>query len=247
MIIHPHPLGFRYGVRGEKPRSPAPTLFVLATRIEETLENEDYNKAGRLLAAHGWLSATLDIPGHGENVREGEPTSLPAWRYRLERGEDFIAPFAARVSSLLDHLIAERYTDPEQVAVLGTSRGGFLALHWAATEGRVRAIVAVAPVADLRVLPEFNGMENHELTQAVALDNVAGKLAGRAIWMCIGNHDERVSTDNCIRFSRRIVAASIAQRLPANVELHVTTAVGHGTHPTAHDEAAVWLRKQLPA
>jgi pimeloyl-ACP methyl ester carboxylesterase len=188
---------------------------------------------------------TLDIPGHGENVRPGEPTSLPGWRYRLEHGENFAHDFAVRISALLDYLIQESYTDPGKVAVLGASRGAFLALHWAALDPRAKVVVAVAPVADLRALTEFKGLENHDLTKAVALDHIAESLAGRAIWVCIGNHDERVSTDDCIRFTRKVVAASIARKLPANIELHVSTAIGHGTHPTAHDEAATWILRQL--
>ena len=245
MQVLQHPAGFRFGVRGGKPASPSPTLFILAARIEDTLENDDFNKAGRLLRPDGFMSVALDVPCHGENVREGEPTSLPGWRYRLEHGDNFGASFTARASSLLDHLIREGLTDPARVAVIGTSRGGFLALLWAATEPRVKAVIAVAPVVDLRALTEFKGLEDHELTKAVALDNVADHLPGRAIWVCIGNHDERVSTDNCIRFTRKVVAASIAQKKPANIELHISTAVGHGTHPTAHDEAATWIRRQL--
>jgi dipeptidyl aminopeptidase/acylaminoacyl peptidase len=125
------------------------------------------------------------------------------------------------------------------VITVGTSRGGFLAVHWAAADPRVRAVAAIAPVTDLRGLTEFKGMENHAGTEAIALDHCAEKLVGRAIWVCIGNNDERVSTENCIRFTRKVVAASVAQGKRANVELHVTTAEGHGTHLTAHDEVAM--------
>src|SRR5262245_54046556 len=48
-ILHT-PAGVRFGVRGGKPAQAAPTLFVFATAVEDTLASEDFNKAGRLLA-----------------------------------------------------------------------------------------------------------------------------------------------------------------------------------------------------
>src|SRR5262245_21118708 len=119
MNILQHPDGFRFGIINES-KSPSPTLFVLASRIEECLKIEDYNKAGRLLRADGFMSVSLDVPCHGENVQKGEPTSLPGWRYRLEKGENFAREFAGRVSALLDHLIREKLTDPARAAVIGT-------------------------------------------------------------------------------------------------------------------------------
>src|SRR5438128_5482306 len=79
-VLHT-PAGVRFGVRGEKPTAPAPTLFVFATGIEQTLDNEDFNKVGRLLAAKGWLSVALDLPCHGKDVKPKEPAGLDGWRH----------------------------------------------------------------------------------------------------------------------------------------------------------------------
>lgn len=246
MNIFRLPSGRRFSLLGEKKTAPAPTLFVFAGRIENSLEGEDYNKAGLILARAGYLCASLDLPCHGEDVKEGEQAgSLKGWRTRLEKGESLLGDFLAGSSEALDYLIQEGYTSSQDVAACGTSRGGFAALHFAAAEPRVRCVAAFAPVADLRALSEFAGMEKHPGTVSVSLHNVADKLAGRAVWLCIGNNDQRVSTDNAIALTRKIVEASVGLSKPANVELHVMVTEGHRIHDTAHPEAAAWILSQV--
>jgi dienelactone hydrolase len=238
------PGGVGFAVLGEKPAAPAPTLFVFAAGAEETLANEDYVKVGRLVARHGWLCVALDVPCHGRDVRK-ESAGLVGWRGRLEKGEPLVSAFTAKASLVLEYLVKERYTDPRRVAACGTSRGGFMALHFVAAEPRVAAVIAFAPVTDLLALREFAGMDKHEATRALALDRHADRLAGRPVWLCIGNQDDRVDTDRVIAFTRRLVAA--AKKPLAPVELHVMPTVGHRIHATAHDEAAAWLLAQTAA
>lgn len=233
--------GVRFGVVGEKKAKPAPTLFNFATTPEATLKPPAYGKIGALLAKDGWLHVALDVPCHGADRKDGEPAELNGWRKRLEQGDDLTGTFARKASAVLDHLIKEGYADPQRIAVCGTSRGGFMALHWAAAEPRVGAVVAFAPVTDLPTLREFHGLEKHAGTNGQALIGRASKLAGRPIWVCIGNNDERVGTDHLIAFTRKVVAESLAQKKPAAVELRVTATLGHRIHDTAHEEAALWI------
>ncbi|MBI3461528.1 MAG: prolyl oligopeptidase family serine peptidase [Planctomycetes bacterium] len=235
------PSGVRFGILGEKGSSPLGTLFVFASRLEHSLGNDDYIRVGRILAKQGYLCVSLDLPCHGEDAKPGEPGGLSGWRARLEQGDDVVPAFVAKAMAVLDYLIQEGYTDPQKVTACGTSRGGFIALHFAAADPRVQCVAAFAPVTDLLKLSEFTGMENHAATKSLALANRAEQLAGRAVWICIGNNDQRVSTDSCIAFTRRVVEASTAQGKPANVDLHVMTSVGHRIHGTAHEEAAAWI------
>ncbi|MGE0605870.1 MAG: alpha/beta hydrolase family protein [Pirellulales bacterium] len=240
------PAGLRFGLEGAKPDKPAPTLLVLGSSIEATLGNDVYNKIGRLAAEQGWISVGIDLPCHGQEHHEGTPEGLSGWAARLQQGQDFMAEHVARCKALVDYLIEQGYADPERIAVAGTSRGGFSALHYAAADPRVRCTVAFAPVADLTILREFAGLDEHELTRSLDLSRQSAALAERPLWICIGNNDERVGTDSIISFSREVTAAAVRLQIPPDTELHVMTSRGHTIHPTAHDEAAAWLLRQVP-
>ncbi|HJT79195.1 MAG TPA: prolyl oligopeptidase family serine peptidase, partial [Gemmataceae bacterium] len=236
------PDGIEFGLLGDKPKAPAPTLFVFANDIRGTLADfTHYNKVGSLLARQGFLSVSLDLPCHGKDNKEKVTNALAGWRKRLEAGDDLVPGFTAKCTRVLDYLVREGYTDPGRVAACGTSRGGFMALHFAAADPRVRCVVGLAPVTDLLALTEFRGMEKSAAVNALALARVADKLAGRPVWVTIGNNDGRVGTDKVIAFTRDLVRASVARKEPPRVELHVLTNAGHSVHPAAHAEAAAWV------
>ena len=238
--------GVRFGLWGHAPAAPAPTLFILASTIDGTLGDAYFRQAGTALAAHGYLSVSIDLPCHGTQRRTNEPPELPGWRQRCERGDDFVAETNQRLSQVLDHLIAAGHTDAARVAVCGTSRGGFLALHFAAHDPRVKCVAAYAPVIDLAALREFRGAETKALVRSLALLQQADKLAGRAAWLIIGDRDERVGTDHAITFARRVTERSLARGLPSRVVLQVVAEPrGHTTPPGAPEQSAAWIRAQL--
>jgi dienelactone hydrolase len=237
--------GFRFGLLGAKATAPAPTLFVFGGDIENTLRKSDYNQVGQRLAKDGYLCVSLDVPCHGADAKDKDDLGLAGWRRRLEKGDKLVAGFTARASRVLDYLIKEKYTDPKRVGVCGTSRGGFMALHFAAADSRVKCVAAFAPVTNLLALSEFDGMQNQAAARKVSLLNSADKLVNQTIWICIGNNDLRVSTDDVIAFSRKVVKIAAERSKPANVELHVMAVVGHRIHGSAHAEVAVWMLKQM--
>ncbi|MEW6752078.1 MAG: hypothetical protein AB1505_14025 [Candidatus Latescibacterota bacterium] len=63
---------------------------------------------------------------------------------------------------------------------------------------------------------------------ALDLTHSAGALAGRGVWLAIGNRDRRVGTNCCLRFAGAVLAAEAAQGTPASrCVLHVVPADGH--------------------
>lgn len=244
------PGGVRFGLFGKKGTTPAPTLFVFAAGLEDMQKQGYFSEVGRRLARHGFLYVALDPPCHGEDSKPGEPPQLRGWRHRVETGEALIAPFTAHATAVLDHLVKEGYTDAGRVAACGTSRGGFLAFHFAAAEPRVKAVAGFSPVTDLLALSEFHGLEKPEVAKALALETLAPKLAGRAAWLSIGNDDQRVSTDAAVTFMRRLTAAGVAARKDPKqavpVELIVGPAVGHTAIDHAHELAVAWMLRYVP-
>jgi len=172
------PDGLRFAIRGDKPTSPAPTLFLFALDCEATLTDPHYNGLAVDLAADGYLGVSLDLPCHGEDTRPDEPPGLAGWRARADRNQPLIAPFVAQASAVLDHLIRDGYTDPTRVAASGTSRGAFAALHFAAADRRIRCALGFSPVTDLLALTEFQGMARDEPVRALGLCSLADELAG---------------------------------------------------------------------
>ncbi len=241
------PSGVAYGIWGEKPAAPAPTLIILASTFEGTLGDPYYRRAGNILGEQGFLCVSMDLPCHGAEHRPGEPEQLSGWRFRAEQGEDFVADFNKRLSSALDDLIAQGYSDPERIAICGTSRGGFMSLQFAAHEPRVRCVAAYAPVTDLVALREFHGSESNAMVQSLDVRRQADKLAGRPVWVIIGDQDERVSTDSAIDLARRITKASLNQKLTSKVDLHVIAEPrGHTTPNGAVEASVAWLLTHCP-
>lgn len=252
------PAGVQFGLVGEKPARPAPTLFVFGLDFRSALAREA-NVAGSILAGHGFLSVSLDVPCHGADARPGEPEGLSGWRARLEKGENFVSAFVSQVSAVREYLIREGYSDPARIAVAGTSRGGFVALHYAAADPAVRCAVGFAPVTDLLELSEFKGFLQPDAARRLSLSNVAGKLADRSVWITIGHRDVRVGTDAAVDFTRSVMDANLAWKkktglqvsgrwTDARVQLVLVPSegsTGHYVHSTAHAEAAAWLLGQM--
>jgi dienelactone hydrolase len=240
------PDGVRFGIWGTEVRYPAPTLLVFSATIEQSLGDAYYRQCGNALAEQGFLCVSLDLPGHGVDTRNDEPGGLGSWRVRSDHGEDFVAPFAAQVRKVLDYLIQAGYTDPDRIAACGTSRGGFMALQVTAAEPRIRATAAFAPVTALRSLREFQGATNTDYVDALSLYARAGALAGRSLWIIIGDRDERVGTDDAISFARRVTTLSLAQAKPADLTLIIQPeSKGHTTPAGAPELAADWIGEKL--
>src|SRR4051794_14603845 len=98
------PDGIEFGILGEKPASPAPTVFICAQDIQTALTAIT---AGRLLVDRGYLCVALDLPCHGKDNPEQFTNALAGWCERLKRGDDLIPSFTAKCARVLDFLIAE--------------------------------------------------------------------------------------------------------------------------------------------
>jgi alpha-beta hydrolase superfamily lysophospholipase len=240
--------GIAFGWVGDLPSKPAPTVFFLGGAIEDSLTQPHYLEAVDALGAGVWC-VTIDLPSHGRGRRPGEPTSLAGWRFRFEHNEDVTADFVREASAVLDHLIAQKYTDPARVAVFGTSRGGFMAFHFAAVDPRVSQVAGFSPVTDLFALSEFAGLANDRLARARSAALLVDKLRDRGIWLTIGSTDQRVGTRAVFDFVERVIAAAEAIDRQPGIELHVQTTEGHAVPVDAYKNAAHWLRRawSLPA
>ena len=99
-------------------------------------------------------SATVSTNGDG-----GIPVENPATGQVIgsvpNRSANEVAEIVAKARAVLDLLVHQGIADPERVAACGTSRGGFLAYHFAASESRVKAVAGISPVTRLNALREL--------------------------------------------------------------------------------------------
>ena len=245
-VIETTPGGVEYGIWGASDEKPAPVLFVLANTIEGTLSSKYFRQCGNEMAANGYLLVSIDIPCHGKQNAGGKLSGLGGWAERAKTGDDFVAESNQRLSAVLDHLIKAGVADIDRVAVCGTSRGGFLAVHFAAHDARVKSVAAFAPVTDLTKVTEFAAVVDNPLIKKLSMENLADKLAGRAVWIVIGDQDGRVSTQSAIDVAQAITAASIAKKVDSKVDLHVIAEPGgHRTPPGSADLAAGWMLRVM--
>jgi predicted esterase len=238
--------GVAYGVWGDAVSTPSPTLFILAGTIDGTLGSAYFRQCGNELADLGYLLVSIDLPCHGTQVVDGKPAGLGGWSHRVGNDEDIVAEANHRLSKVLDDLIETGQTDPDRVVAAGTSRGGFIAIHFAAHDSRVRCAAGFAPVTHLAALSEFRDRQEHPLVAKLSLISQAEKLAGRPVWIITGDRDERVGTHHAIELAGRLSAVAKERDIPSNVELHVMSEPrGHTTPRGASKLAADWISRQL--
>lgn len=196
--------GQRLLTRPASVTAPRPTLFLFAREADLTLDHPSYNQIGTALQAQGWLIVSLDIPGHGENVQPGETGGLTGWAERTAAGEDWVQPFTQTVSQAIDYLIRSEQSLPDRIYAAGLSRGGFLALHAAAADARIKAVVACWPVTDLRALEEFAALHDNPLAAQLRIHTQAAKLSHQPIYILMADHDPRVSTEQAVTFAQSV-------------------------------------------
>jgi len=239
------PAGVEFATWGVTPAKPAPTLIILSGNMKDSLTRGSFLRAGELLAPKGYLCVTIDLPNHGAEAKPGY-SNLSGWGKRAAAGDDFVAEFNDRMKQVVDHLITQGLTDPERIAVTGTSRGGFMAIRYAAFDQRIKCAVGYAPVTDLRRLKEFDLALDVPSVDSMSLEAYVPQLVGRPILIMIGDRDERVGTDAAYLFARKLSEAAVATDVPSQVELRILSEPrGHSMPSSVGLSAARWIYRIL--
>ncbi len=112
-----------------------PTL-VVTSGFDGTLE-ETYFQVGLSALQRGWRVLQICGPGQMDTAR-------------TEPGTHFVPDTESWVSPWIDWVLERPDVDPDRLALLGISFGGYFMTRAAAHDARVRALVANSPVIDLR-------------------------------------------------------------------------------------------------
>jgi alpha-beta hydrolase superfamily lysophospholipase len=111
------------------PQSPPPWPGIVICHGAGS-RKENHADFARLATANGWAALAFDARGHGDS--EGE-----------------MSPDAVRDVVLMAELLGDNHgVDRERVAVRGSSMGGFLAIHAAASSEAIAGVSAFCPAGE---------------------------------------------------------------------------------------------------
>lgn len=227
---------------------PLPAYLYFSLSGEESLTLHPYNSPAALLEGEMMRVFSVTLPGHGPGFDK-----FKAMQFWAEGMDDYVLEtFFEQVVASIGWLFDAGWI--ESLAVGGLSRGGFVAGHIAVREKRVSHVLNFAPVTRLSMLKEFASPElsDHAKLRAQALDlenHVAEMTHLKGMRCYIGNRDERVDTEACFAFVRKL--AEVGHEVRArhlDAEMVMTRSIGHeghGTAPHIFEEGAMWLKKQL--
>lgn len=138
----------------------AKTLLIISG-YDGTLE-ETWLAYGRAAMERGYHLMLFTGPGQMDTLR-------------LYPGIQFIPEFERIGRVAFDHVLARADVDPDRVALMGISFGGYFATRIATHEPRVRALIANSPIIDLHAyMASFAGFDPAELpdSEDIALADI---------------------------------------------------------------------------
>ncbi len=216
--------------------APRPALLVSfsATR-QMTLQTAPYDITAKAFTDAGHYVVSFDLPNHGDRIDEYGEGLVGLWTAHAA-GADPFGRLIAQGRAVIDTCLARGWGTPDRVFACGVSRGGYCALRLMAADRRIQGTAALAPLVDWCSLSEFSAIEDKAKLARLALANWADQLAGRAIYLTVGNHDHRVDTARCLHFASRLFeTADFSQPGSATIEIYINNSLGH----TLNDEWAV--------
>ncbi|MGH2953054.1 MAG: alpha/beta hydrolase [Solirubrobacterales bacterium] len=198
-------------------------------------QKENHGDFGRACAAAGWAALAYDQRGHGAS-------------------DDEMSPRAVSDAAVMARFLADRpEVDAGRVCIRGSSMGGFVAIHAAATSGAIAGVVAICPASEQHLL---RGLRDD------TLEFRAGPEARADLRAWLGEHDLREAVELIGERPLLLIHADGDERIPAESsrELHrrATTpakkliVLPGGHHRSAqHDPelqgiALRWLARSLP-
>lgn len=219
-------------------------LLTFSSTRQASFYEEPYDIPARLFAGAGHAVASFDLPNHGEQINSfGQ--GIEGFCAAFCAGEDPFEKFVVQAKAVIDDCLAQGLGQGG-IFACGVSRAGYCALRLAAADERIVGVAGLAPVIDWRNLREFAAVRDQPDVARLALDHWAEALAGRAIFLAIGNSDARVSSAACVRFGLRLLEIEETRnRINSQIQLHLVPADGHALDVDWRKAGAEFLLAQV--
>jgi fermentation-respiration switch protein FrsA (DUF1100 family) len=194
---------------------------------------ENHGDFGRACAAAGWAALAYDQRGHGASDDEMGPEAL------------------ADVGRMARFLASRAEVDAARVCARGSSMGGFIAIHGAATSNAISGAIAICPAGEEHLL---RGLRSGELEMR------AGPEAREALAAWLAEHDLREAVELLGTKPLLLIHAVGDERIPSEwsqelyaraIEPRKLILLPGGHHRSAQHDAEVqgvalrWLERQL--
>ncbi|HEY8466067.1 MAG TPA: alpha/beta fold hydrolase [Solirubrobacterales bacterium] len=211
---------------------PWPAMLILHGAGSRKENHADF---ARLCAAAGWAALAYDQRGHGESADEMDPGAL------------------ADVGRMARFLAERPDVDGARVCVRGSSMGGNLAIHAAATSPSIAGAIAICPAGEEQLL---RGVRSGDFAFR------AGERAREELAAWLAEHDLREAVALVAPKPLILLHARGDERVPASLseELHARAGapkklivVPGGHHRSVQHDAELqgtalhWLERNLPA
>lgn len=181
-------------------------LLTFSTDRKTSLTGEPYCGPGYQFLRAGHRVASFDLPAHGDRV-DARGQGIDGLRERFLAGDDPFVLFCQDGTAVIDELIRRDWAVAGRIAVVGVSRAGYCGIRLLAADSRIAGGAGLAPVTDWRVLSEFAQIQARDDIARLALDHFSPPLAGRPLYLAMGNRDRRVGTDALLRFGASLCSA----------------------------------------
>jgi uncharacterized protein len=196
-------------------------------------QKENHGDFGRACAAAGWAALAYDQRGHGASTDEMSPEAL------------------ADVGRMARFLAARDGVDGARVCVRGSSMGGFVAIHGAATSEAIAGVIAICPAGEQHLL---RGL------RAGTLEVRASERARADLEAWLAEHDLRDAVELLGAKPLILIHADGDERIPSefSAELHQRAAeprklivLPGGHHRSAQHDAELqgvalrWIERAL--
>lgn len=210
-------------------------LLSFSTTRQMSLQTAPYDITAQAFTAAGHSVVSFDLPNHGDSIDEYGEGLIGMWTAHAA-GADPFGRFLVQGRAVIDACLERGWGDPDRIFVCGVSRGGYCALRLMAADRRIQGVAALAPLVDWCSLAEFAAVEDRPALAKLSLEGWVQQLAGRALYLAVGNHDHRVDTALCLRFALRLFEmADFSQPNLSTTEIYINNSPGH----TLNDEWAI--------
>ena len=208
-------------------QEPGLVLFFGGARDDAFADPEGNGMAAHMFVEAGHFAASIDLPGFGD-AADDYGSGIRAMCAAFIGGDDPFSRVVSQAKAVIDECRQQYVGEAGRIVTLGVSRGAYYALRLTAEDNRVGGVAGIAPVTDWRLLGEFAEVRQQSDVAALALTNWAAALAGRAVYLAIGNHDHRVGTHTCVHLAHAILEAEDPEAEgESKLNLHVVDSPGH--------------------